>query len=168
MAMPAMQFTPEPIRPIRREDNAAVAHIIRTVLTEHGCTGPGFAIHDPEVNCMFETYQLPRSAYFVVEENSVVIGGGGVAPLKGADADVCEMQKFYFLPGARGRGYGKMILDLCLQAAKDFGFKQCYIETLPSMKAATSLYERAGFVQLAAPMGATGHHACDRWYVREL
>jgi putative acetyltransferase len=164
----AIESTSETLRPIGQKDNADMAHIIRSVLTEHGCTGPGFAIHDPEVDCMYETYQLPRSKFFVIEQDGKVIGGGGVAPLKGGDADVCELQKLYILPDYRGFGYGKQLLDASLEAAKKFNFKRCYLETLPFMKTATALYERAGFTQIDGPMGNTGHHACDRWYVKEL
>lgn len=156
------------MRPIEKRDNAQMARIIRAVLTEHGCTGPGFAIHDPEVDHMFETYQLSRSAFFVVEQDGIIAGGGGVAPLKGGEDDVCELQKFYFLPDYRGMGYGRLVLNTSLDAAKRFGFKRCYLETLPFMKSATALYESAGFKQIAGPMGATGHHGCDRWYIKEL
>lgn len=145
-----------------------MAAIIRAVLTEFGCTAPGFAIHDPEVDVMFETYQAPRSKYFVVEENGRVIGGGGLAPLKGGDRDTCELQKFYFLPEARGRGYGWPLVTLCLQSALALGYRRCYVETMDSMAAAGTIYQRAGFARIEKPMGNTGHFSCNRWYVKEL
>ena len=40
------------IRPIEPRDDVAVASIIRTVMTEFGADGPGFAIHDHEVDHM--------------------------------------------------------------------------------------------------------------------
>ena len=67
------------IRPIRREDDAAIAAIIRTVMPEFGAKGPGFAINDPEVDHMTAGYERPRAAYFVVEgSDGRVLGGGGV------------------------------------------------------------------------------------------
>ena len=72
------------IRPIAPTDNAAMAAIIRAVMPEFGADGPGFAIHDAEVDTMYESYAQPRSSYFVVERDGVVIGGGGVAPLQNA------------------------------------------------------------------------------------
>ena len=65
------------IRPISASDNAAVAEIIRNVMTEFGASGPGFAIHDAEVDSMFETYAAAGSAYFVIEMNGRICGGGG-------------------------------------------------------------------------------------------
>ena len=65
------------IRPITAADNAAVASIIRRVMPEFGADGPGFAIHDAEVDDMCAAYAILRAAYFVVEKDGVVMGGGG-------------------------------------------------------------------------------------------
>ena len=156
------------IRPIAPRDDEAVARIIRTVMPEFGARGAGFAINDPEVDWMSRAYAEPRSAYYVVERGGEVLGGGGVAPLAGGDGAVCELRKMYFLPQARGLGAGAAMMDKCLEAARGFGFRQCYIETLRSMEAAMRLYEKSGFTPLPAPLGATGHGGCDRWYALAL
>lgn len=156
------------IRPIQPRDNAAVARIIRTVMPEFGADGPGFAIHDAEVDSMYESYARPRSAYFVVERDGEVIGGGGIAPLEGGDADVCELRKMYFLPEARGIGAGSAMMLRCLDAAREHGFRRCYLETLTGMDAAQALYRRHGFQAICAPMGGTGHFSCDQFYLRDL
>jgi putative acetyltransferase len=156
------------IRPIEPRDNAAVARIIRTVMPEFGADGPGFAIHDAEVDDMHAAYSRVRSAYFVIERNGAVIGGGGVAPLDGGDAEVCELRKMYFLPEARGIGAGNSMMQRCLDAARGFHFKRCYLETLTGMDAAQALYRKHGFTALDAPMGGTGHFSCDRFFIREL
>jgi putative acetyltransferase len=91
-----------------------------------------------------------------------------VAPLAGGEPDVCELRKMYFLPAARGLGAGRAMMERCLEAARGFGFRRCYIETLTGMDAAQALYRRHGFAPLCAPMGGTGHHGCDRWFIREL
>lgn len=156
------------IRPIEPRDNDAVAAIIRTVMPEFGADGPGFAIHDAEVNDMHAAYTRPRSAYFVVERDGIVIGGGGVAPLDAGEADVCELRKMYFLPEARGIGAGTAMMQCCLDTARTVGFKRCYIETLTGMDAAQALYKKNGFEPLCAPMGGTGHFGCDRFFIRDL
>jgi putative acetyltransferase len=156
------------IRPIEPRDNAAMAAIIRRVMPEFGADGPGFAIHDVEVDTLHEAYAQPRSAYFVVERGGTVIGGGGVAPLENADPDVCELRKMYFLPEARGIGAGTAMMQRCLDAARSHGFRRCYLETLTGMDAAQSLYARSGFKPLCAPMGGTGHFSCDRFFILDL
>lgn len=156
------------IRPIEPRDNETVARIIRTVMPEFGADGPGFAIHDTEVDAMFQAYAQPASSYFVVERDGVVVGGGGVAPLEGGEADVCELRKMYFLPVARGIGAGNAMIQRCLDAARAHGFKRCYLETLTGMDAAQTLYKRSGFTALCSAMGGTGHHGCDRYFIRDL
>ncbi len=156
------------IRPITTDDDVAVAAIIRTVMPEYGAGGDGFAINDPEVDWMHRAYDAPRSAYFVVQQDGVVTGGCGVAPLEGGDAGTCELRKMYFLPIARGIGAGTAMMSRCLQAARGFGFTQCYLETLGGMDAAMRLYERSGFRRIDKPMGATGHGGCNTFYLLDL
>jgi len=161
------------LRPIEPRDDAAIAHIIRTVMPEFGACGAGFAINDPEVDWMSRAYAEPRSAYFVVEHadgsgDREVLGGGGVAPLSGGDGDTCELRKMYFLPQARGLGAGAALMAKCLDAARGFGFRRCYIETLTGMDAAMRLYERSGFRRIDAPLGATGHGGCNTFYLLDL
>ncbi|HZX70047.1 MAG TPA: GNAT family N-acetyltransferase [Rhodanobacter sp.] len=156
------------IRPITPADNPVMAAIIRAVMPEFGADGPGFAIHDAEVDTMYEAYAQPRSSYFVVERDGMVVGGGGVAPLQNAEPAVCELRKMYFLPAARGIGAGSTMMQRCLDAARGHGFRRCYLETLTGMDAAQALYKRSGFTALCAPMGGTGHFSCDRFFIRDL
>ena len=163
MSLPAFS-----IRPITPADDAAVAGIIRAVMPEFGADGPGFAIHDPEVQAMHAAYSRPGAAYSVLESGGRVLGGGGVAPLDGGPDGVCELRKMYVLPELRGRGGGVALMSRCLEAARALGHRQCYLETLRGMDAAQNLYERTGFRQLDAPMGSTGHFGCNRFYLLDL
>jgi len=167
-----MQTTTQPpwiIRPIRRRDDAAMARIIHDVMTEHGCSGPGFALHDREVAHMTATYRGGRAAYYVVERAGEIHGGAGFAPLEGAsDKDLCELRKMYFLPECRGRGLGRAMLALVLDEMRLAGFRRCYLETTSWMQRAQRLYLQAGFIQQPAAEGATGHHGCDTFFSLSL
>ncbi len=157
---------PLAFRRIEPRDDAAIAHVIRTVMPELGASGPGFALHDPEVDAMSAAYAGADQAYFVVvTEDDRVVGGAGVAPLAGGEAGVCELRKMYILREARGGGIGRRLLTRCLDEARALGFRRCYLETLTGMNAAMHLYEAAGFERLGGPMGTTGHFGCDRWYL---
>jgi putative acetyltransferase len=145
-----------------------VARVIRAVMPEYGARGPGFAINDPEVDAMSAAYPPPAAVYFVLEVAGEVVGGGGVGPLVGGEEGTCELRKMYFLPAARGLGAGKVLLARCLEEARARGYRRMYLETLTGMDAAQRLYEQFGFRRLGAPMGATGHFGCDRWYAVEL
>jgi putative acetyltransferase len=156
------------IRKITKEDNRAMANIIRTVMPEFGASGQGFAIHDNEVDSMFEAYTQPRCAYYVCAIEGMVVGGGGIGPLAGGDENICELKKMYFLPAGRGKGFGKQVLLQCLKAARNIGFEFCYLETFNTMQDAMRLYEKAGFKKIPGPLGNTGHFACDTFYLIEL
>ena len=156
------------LRPIRKSDNAPIAAVIRSVMPEFGADGPGFALHDPEVDFMHQTYSRPRHSYFVLDKSGQIVGGGGIAPLKGGEAGICELQKMYLLPEARGFGLGESLLRACLESAKRLGFTTCYLETTSKMIQAQSLYQKLGFSSLCGPQGATGHGGCDRWYALDL
>ena len=161
-------MTEPTVRPIRAEDDAAVAAIIREVMTAFGASGPGFAIHDAEVDTMSRAYSAPGHAYFVVEAEGRVLGGAGVAPLAGTNDGTCELRKMYFLPAARGRGMGRRLLERCLAEARALGYRRCYLETLTGMDAAQALYQKVGFVRIPSARGETGHHGCNRFYEREI
>lgn len=156
------------LRPIEPEDDAAVAAVIREVMPEFGASGPGFAIHDPEVDWMSRAYQGERSCYLVVVDEGRVVGGGGIAPLSGGDSDTCEVRKMYFRKDARGRGAGRALLQRLLDEARARGYRRCYLETLTGMDAAQHLYEALGFTRIEGARGCTGHFSCDRFFERAL
>ena len=156
------------LRPIEPNDNPGVAKVIRTVMPEFGADGPGFAIHDPEVNSMYESYRGAGHRFYVLVAGDRVVGCGGYAPLAGGEAGVCELKKMYFLPECRGQGLGRRLIEHLIEEARTAGYQRMYLETLKSMTAAKALYEKIGFRPLCAPLGKTGHFGCDTWYARDL
>ena len=158
------------LRPIEPRDDVQVARIIREVMPEFACSGQGFALHDAEVDAMSAAYPGGASQYWVVEQNGAVAGGAGFGPLAGhaPDERVCELRKMYFLRTLRGRRIGRCVLAFLVERMVEAGFRRVYLETTTQMTAARSLYERAGFREIATAMGSTGHHGCDRFYVLDL
>jgi putative acetyltransferase len=161
---------PQPvvIRAMRKDDNTAVADIIRDVMTEFGAVGCNFSISDPEVGAMFEAYPAPEAAFFVVERAGRVLGCGGMGPLVEGPADVCELRKMYFRPELRGTGLGTKLLSRILDAARAAGYRRCYLETLGNMGDARRLYRKHGFEAIDQPLGNTGHSGCNAWMIRDL
>jgi putative acetyltransferase len=156
------------IRTIERKDNAATADVIRLVLVELGAPKVGTAYEDKSLDAMFENYEKEKAAYFVLEENGEIIGGAGISQLDNYKGNVCELQKMYFLPSARGRGIGAKMIDLCLHKAREYGYEQCYLETMSYMEAAQKLYKKCGFEYLDGPMGDTGHYSCGVHMILDL
>ena len=139
-------------------------------MPEFGAGGPGFLPSMiPRVDAMCAAYSQARAAYFVVELDTSVIAGAGMAQLAGGDDDTCELRKMYMLPEARGRGIKSSSCWTCRSMQRVVRrYRICYIETLASMTAARHLYVKNGFVQRSSPLGATGHFGCDCWYTLEL
>ncbi len=117
---------------------------------------------------MHAAYNHDRALYLVLEVEGVVIGCGGIAPLRGGDATVCELKKMYFMPEARGKGWGKAMMEQLEQAAQERGFSTIYLETLARMESANRLYNAAGFAPLSGPMGNTGHTSCGLFYAKSV
>ena len=53
-------------------------------------------------------------------------------------------------------------------AAKEKGFRYCYLETFNTMKDAMKLYAKNGFIKIPGALGNTGHFACDTFYQLDL
>lgn len=156
------------LREIESKDNKQIANVIRAVLLEMGAPKVGTAYEDKALEDMTEAYNKPSSAYYVIENKGEIIGGAGVAQLDNYDGNICEFQKMYFLPAARGLGLGSKLITVCLKKAKEIGFEKCYLETMPYMDSARALYKKNGFISLDKPVGDTGHYSCNVWMLKDL
>jgi putative acetyltransferase len=156
------------IRQIQQQDNAAIANIIRNSLAEFGANKLGTVYYDDTTDDLYQLFQTPGSIYFIAEENGVMLGGAGIFPTKGLPNGVVELVKMYLSPASRGKGLGRLLISKCLQAAKTMDNKKVYLETMPELKKAVSVYEKFGFEFLKGPMGNTGHFGCDVWMIKEL
>ena len=156
------------IRTINPQDNRALALIIRNTLAEFGANKPGTVYFDPTTDNLFEVFQKPRSIYYVVLKDDKLIGGGGIYPTDGLPADTCELVKMYLLPEGRGLGLGRMLIEKCLQFAKEAGYKNVYLETMPELKNALKVYEKLGFNYLNGPIGNSGHFGCGLWMLTPI
>ncbi len=150
------------LRRITAHDNPAIARVIREVSAEYGLTADkGYTVADPNLDELYQLYSKPGHAYWVVELDGKVVGGGGVAPLSCSDSDICELQKMYFLPVVRGKGLAKRLALQAMDFAREQGFTRCYLETTAFLTEAIALYERLGFEHISEPLGCTGHVDCE-------
>ena len=157
------------IRPIQPEDNVVIAGIIRASLTEFGANKPGTVFFDESTDHLYELFQSePLSAYYIAIQDNKIIGGAGIYPTTGLPANTCELVKMYLSKEVRGQGIGRKMIDYCLNVAKQKGFEQVYLETMPELNKAVSVYEKFGFTYLNGPMGNSGHNGCDIWMLIQL
>lgn len=151
------------IRRLQPEDQSAIAQVIRQVSAEHGLTADkGYGVADPALDQLYPQYQGAGRAYWVITDvQDFILGGGGIAPLQGANVTVCELQKMYFLPELRGKGFGRRLVLQALEFARQSGYSRCYLETTAALHQAERLYQSLGFQYLQSAMGNTGHCDCE-------
>jgi ribosomal protein S18 acetylase RimI-like enzyme len=65
------------------------------------------------------------------------------------------MKRLFVLPEARSFGLGKGLTIAVIEAAKARGYSALRLDTLPTMTAAATLYERMGFRHIGPYYGPT-------------
>lgn len=149
-------------------DNKSLAKVIREVLKEHGVDKPGTVYTDPTTDALYELFQKDKAVYWVVEDAGEILGGCGLYPTVGLNESCVELVKLYLSQALRGKGIGKKLMLQCIEDAEAMGFNEVYLETLPELDNAIGLYEQLGFEQLDAPLGESGHFACNVWMLKRL
>ena len=156
------------IRNIEPSDNVAIAAVIRNALAEFGANKPGTVFFDPTTDHLFELFKAPGSVYYVAEKNGIILGGCGIFPTEALPEKTCELVKLYLDKAARGTGLGKALLLKVMDWAKANGYDQVYLESMPELSKAVSIYEKVGFEKLNHALGNSGHCGCDIWMLKKL
>jgi putative acetyltransferase len=155
-------------RNLEQRDNKEIAELIRSVFREFGIARPGTVYFDPTTDNLFSLFRKPGSVYWIAEENGKITGGCGIYSTPGLPEGCCELVKFYLLSSARGKGTGRRLLEMSIESAREMGYRQIYLESLPELSRAIGLYEKAGFRLIDGPMGSSGHFGCDVWMLKDL
>ncbi len=123
-------------------DRADVQRLVSGVLSEFGLKfdPPGT---DSDLRDIQAIYIEPGGMFdLLVDGSGQVVGSVGLCPVSDS---VCELRKMYLIPGARGCGQGKRILEHALRRASELGFRRVVLETAFVLESAIALYERHGF-----------------------
>ena len=156
------------IRPIEIQDNSRIAKILRETLLEYGAAKQGTAYFDKSTDHLFEHFQKPNCAYFVAAINKNIVGGVGIYPTDGLPSGICELVKMYIDKDFRGFGIGKLLLTQAVKYAKSKYYSAIYLESMPELDKAVSIYNHMGFKSLSEPLGNTGHFSCPIWMLMEI
>jgi len=155
-------------RKIEEKDSREIAEVIRSVFREFKIDKPGTVYYDPTTDDLFSLFKKPGSVYWIAEENGKIAGGCGVYATPGLPEGCAELVKLYLLPGLRGRGIGRMLMEKTFESAKEFGYRQLYLESMPELNKAIGIYEKAGFRFISSRLGNSGHFCCDVWMIKDL
>jgi putative acetyltransferase len=156
------------IRPIEPSDNIALAKVIRDALTEFGANKPGTVYFDPTTDALYELFRTNGAYYFVATIDDELVGGCGIYPTENLPEGTCELVKLYLKSSARGTGLGKKLMLQSMEWAKANGYNQVYLESMPELTKAVSIYENVGFTRIHQPLGNSGHGGCDIWMTKQL
>lgn len=157
------------IHPIQKQDDAALAAIVRQTLKFYGLAIPGTAYFDKELDHLSDFYQqTPQRQYFVVtDETGQVLGGTGIGEYD-SENGIAELQKLYLLPVARGHHLSYKLLDTAVAFARKAGYQKLYLETHHNLKTAVHLYQKYGFHKLAHSLNGGEHDSMDLFYLMTL
>jgi putative acetyltransferase len=155
-------------RIIEEKDNRELAALIRTVFREFKIDKPGTVYFDPTTDDLYSLFKITGSEYWIAEENEIIIGGCGVYPTPGLPEGCAELVKFYLAASYRGKGIGWQLMEKTFESAKKLGYRQLYLESLPELGKAISMYERAGFKNIPTQLGNSGHFGCNIWMLKDL
>jgi putative acetyltransferase len=120
----------------------------------------GFAA---ELAALPAPYVPPSGALLVAHAGSDVAGCVGLRPL---DGRMGEMKRLYVRPDYRSWGLGKRLVESVIHAARQAGYSELRLDTLPSMASAQALYHRLGFVEI--PPYNNTHLPGTRFYALKL
>ncbi len=157
------------VRRIEERDDAAIASIIRENLKKFGLDIPGTAYFDPELDHLSAYYKAREghATYFIAtDEEGRVIGGVGACAFSEME-DCVELQKLYLVEEVKGKGYGRKLLELIEDWAKEKGYRQAYLETHSNLDIALKLYETSGYELIAKPDFVV-HTTMDHFYLKQL
>lgn len=156
------------VRQIEKRDNIEIAALIRKVFREFKIDRPGTVYFDPVTDDLYNLFQTPRSIYWIAAERSVIIGGCGIFPTPSLPDGCAELVKFYLSAEYRGKGIGRLLMERSIESAREMGYIQIYLESMPELSKAIGMYEKAGFCSINHPMGNSGHFGCDIWMLKDL
>ncbi|QDG76960.1 GNAT family N-acetyltransferase [Labrenzia sp. PHM005] len=94
-------------------------------------------------------YAAPNGALLLAKnDKGESLGCVGLRPF--GEAGSCEMKRLYVVPEARGLGVGAGLVQRIMKLARNAGYTDMKLDTLPTMTGAIKLYKQAGFEEIPA------------------
>jgi GNAT superfamily N-acetyltransferase len=102
-------------------------------------------------------FEAPDGVFVVLrDDDGVAVACGGICRF---DETRAELKRMYVVPDARGRGYGRAVLEELESAARRLGYAGVVLETGELQVPAVELYRSAGY----EPIPCYGVYAARAW-----
>jgi putative acetyltransferase len=88
---------------------------------------------------------IPRSVFLVVRSEGEAVGCGALVPM---EDEVAEIKRMFVVPGERGHGIAKRILEELERFARDFEYDAIRLETGVKQPESIALYGKSGFYRV--------------------
>ena len=113
-------------RPATNSDADAIRTLVFGVLAEYGLS-PDPSGTDADLRDIEASYHSAGGTFdLLVDTNGFILGT--VALCRVTDSE-CELRKMYLVREARGKGYGRRLLEQGIESSKKLGFTRITLET---------------------------------------
>ncbi len=101
--------------------------------------------YEKELEHPEKKYGLPDGRLYLAYWDEEVAGCVGLRRLNETQ---CELKRLYVRPAFRGKRLGKQMVERILQDAKEIGYAEILLDTLPFLQSAIRLYREMGFAEI--------------------
>ncbi|OCL06110.1 N-acetyltransferase [Glonium stellatum] len=137
-------FNIEHVRPA--EDLSAI-RVLFTAYAEFLGIDLTFQNFQSEMASMPGKYASPKGELLLARNvEGIPVGCVALRPID--PPGCCEMKRLYVAPEGRGLGLGKALVNAIIDVAMALGYREIRLDTLPSMRKAVAIYEKAGFMRI--------------------
>ncbi|MEN9833825.1 MAG: hypothetical protein RL011_18 [Pseudomonadota bacterium] len=137
------------VEALSTETEDYVKDLIRRNLAGYEEAGSVLAATFRRLTNLLRVYSGDGAKCFVLRDtkSKQCIGFAGLGPLHGLSPSegLGEVRDLVIEESHRGRGYGGFILQNCIDAARELGYRRLYLETTPQMEKAQKLFVSFGF-----------------------
>lgn len=145
----------------RNIDSKEIKAVIYLILNEYGLKEDEGST-DSDLNNIQKYYTDNNGFFGKILINDKIVGTIGLFKLTD---DLCELRKMYLLKEHRGKGLGKILMDIIIKKAKEKKYKKIELETASVLQEAIGLYIKYGFRELEKSDLAD---RCDKAFILEL
>jgi GNAT superfamily N-acetyltransferase len=127
------------------DDFDAARRLFREYATTLG-VDLGFQGFEDEIAAIETLYAPPTGALLLLKRGGEPVGCVGFRRL----GNHAEMKRLYVIPAVRRQGAGRALVEAICDKARGLEYRRIFLDTLPSMIEAQTLYCSMGFVETVA------------------